>query len=216
MSPTSTVGMGRRARRAIAAGLTGACACAGFAVVDASPAHAISPCRNPDPRNVPSWCSKVPVAAVEGGLAAARCLEPRLRITLVQASPGASHHGYVLRFQNQGGACTLTGYPGVDALSAQGHRLVSAQRTMNGYLGGVPPGGPIPLVYLAHEKSASAVLEWVDGPVPGLTCPQAQSLKITPPNAFHSVLRSPSSLGSERLCDLEIHPVVAGLWGQGS
>jgi Protein of unknown function (DUF4232) len=110
----------------------------------------------------------------------------------------------------------LTGYPGVDALSAQGHRIVSAQRTKSGYLGGVGPGHSIPLVHLAHKKSASAVLEWVDGPVPGLVCPRAHSLKVTPPNAFNSVVLTPSSLGSERLCDLQIHPVVAGLTGQES
>lgn len=53
-------------------------------------------------------------------LAAGRCQAGQLRVGLAQASPGASHHGYVLRFRNHGGACTLTGYPGVDGLSAMG------------------------------------------------------------------------------------------------
>lgn len=60
MTHMTNVGMGRRGRRTIAAGLLAACVCAGFAVGGATPAHAISPCRNPDLRYVPPWCSKVP------------------------------------------------------------------------------------------------------------------------------------------------------------
>lgn len=62
MTHMTTVGMGRRARRPVAAGLLAACAFAGFAVGGASPAHAISPCQNPDLIRVPPWCSKVPGA----------------------------------------------------------------------------------------------------------------------------------------------------------
>ena len=100
--------------------------------------------------------------------AVGRCQEQTLRITLAQASPGADHHGYVLLFHNRGAACTLKGYPGVDGFSAQGHRLVSARRTKSGYLGGVAPGRPIPLVHLPQGRTASAMLEWVDDRFPAL------------------------------------------------
>jgi Domain of unknown function (DUF4232) len=152
--------------------------------------------------------------AQSAAVAAGRCRSQQLRVTLAQASPGASHHGYVLRFRDQGGACTLTGYPGVDGLSAKGKRVLSARRTKSGYLGGLKPGRPIPQVHLANGKSASAILEWVDGPIPGQFCPRVQSLKVTPPNVLSSVRFSPKSLKPERLCDLQIHPVVSGTTGQ--
>lgn len=147
-------------------------------------------------------------------LAAARCRAQQLRVTLAQASPGASHHGYVLRFRNHGGACTLTGYPGVDGLSATGTRVLSARRTKSGYLGGLRPGRPIPRVGLANGKTASAILEWVDGPIPGQFCPKVQSLKVTAPNVVSAVRLTPQSLKTERLCDFQIHPVVSGSTGQ--
>lgn len=147
---------------------------------------------------------------------APRCGTSKLRITVGAASPGVSHHGYVLRFQNRGGTCTLTGYPGVDGVSGQGKTLVSARRTKSGYLGGLRPGEPIPRVGLARGKTASALLEYVDGPVPGLSCPGVAALKVTPPNASASVRLAPTGLSSEVLCQLQIHPVVPGTSGQGT
>lgn len=142
--------------------------------------------------------------------APATCQVKELGITLTQASPGLTHHGYVIEFKNRGGACTITGYPGVDALNAKGHRVLSAKRTKSGYLGGVA-SGPIPKVHLAKGKTASAIVEWIDlGP----PCPRAQSLRITPPNAVKSVVLSPKSLKSETLCSVEVHPVVPGTTGQ--
>ena len=153
-----------------------------------------------------------PVTAVKAAFAA-RCQGSQLRIMLTLASPGLSHHGYVLLFHNRGAACTVSGYPGVDALSAQGHVLVRARRTKRGYLGGLKPGHLIPKVRLARGKTASALLEWVTG---FQSCPHAHSLKVTAPDAVRSVRFTPKSLGSERLCHLQIHPVVAGVTGRES
>ena len=155
-------------------------------------------------------------APVARTAAAPRCGTSKLRITAVLASPGLSHHGYVLRFQNRGSTCTLTGYPGVDAISAHGKRLVSARRTKRGYLGGLKQGQGIPNVRLTRGKTASALLEYVDGPIAGLRCPKVAAFKVTPPNAFVSVRLSPHGLSSERLCQVQIHPVVAGRTGQGT
>jgi hypothetical protein len=148
--------------------------------------------------------------------ATARCQLRQLSITTTLASPGVSHHGYVLLFHNRGGACTLSGYPGVDALSSTGHRVASAKRTKSGYLGGLRPGEAIPTVRLAHGKTASAITEYIDRPVPGLSCVQAAELNVTPPNTTVPVALFPKNLSSERLCRLEVHPVVPGVTGQGT
>lgn len=60
MSHISTLGAGRRARRIIVAALAAASASAGLAAAGASPAHAMSQCRNLDLRNVPPWCFHIP------------------------------------------------------------------------------------------------------------------------------------------------------------
>jgi Protein of unknown function (DUF4232) len=140
----------------------------------------------------------------------ATCQTKNLGVTLGQAAGGLTHQSFVIEFKNHAGACTITGYPGVDALNAKRHRVLSAMRTKSGYLGGVE-SGPIPKVHLAKGKTASAILEWIDlGP----PCPRAQSFRITPPNAFKSVVLSPKSLKSQTLCRVEVHPVVPGTTGQ--
>lgn len=140
----------------------------------------------------------------------ARCQGKSLGISLTQASPALPHHGYVIRFKNRGGDCTINGYPGVDGLNAKGKPILSAKRTKSGFLGGVS-SGPIPRVHLAKGKSASAIVEWTDL---GAPCPTVHSLKITPPNAARSVVLSPKSLTSQTLCHVQVHPVVPGKTGQ--
>lgn len=75
------------------------------------------------------------VGATAGKAASANCQGKELGVTLTEASPGVTHHGYVIEFKNRGAACTLAGYPRVDALNAAGHRVLSAKRTKSGYLG---------------------------------------------------------------------------------
>jgi Domain of unknown function (DUF4232) len=142
--------------------------------------------------------------------AAARCQGKALGVSLAEASPGLTHRGYVIEFKNRGGACTITGYPGVDGLSAKGHRVLSAKRTKSGYLGGVF-AGPIPKVHLAKGKTASAMVEWTDL---GSPCPRVHSLKVTPPDALTGVVFSPKLLKSTTLCHVEVHPVVPGTTGR--
>ena len=149
--------------------------------------------------------------AARAASAAARCQGRQLRMTVAELSRRLTHRGYVLRFQNRGGACTVRGYPGVDGLSAQGHRLVSARRIKTGYLGGLKPGHPIPQVHLAGGQTASAIVEWFVG-IP--SCLPVRSLKVTAPDTLSAVTFSPKSLGSERMCDLQVHPVVFGVTGR--
>ncbi|MGN6868666.1 MAG: DUF4232 domain-containing protein [Solirubrobacteraceae bacterium] len=143
--------------------------------------------------------------------APATCQRKELGIALTVAQGGLSHQGYVIEFKNRGAACMITGYPGVDALNAAGHRVLSATRTKSGYLGGVE-SGPIPRVNLARGKTASAMLEWIDLGSP--PCARAKSFRITPPNAIASVVLSPKSLRVQSLCRVEVHPVVPGTTGQ--
>lgn len=143
---------------------------------------------------------------------AARCQGNALGISLRPASPALPHHGYVIEFKNRGSACTITGYPGVDGLNAKGHRILSAERTKSGFLGGVA-SGPIPKVHLLQGKAASAIVEWTDL---GSPCPRVHSLMITPPNAVNSVVLSPKSLKPQTLCRVQVHPVVPGTTGQKS
>ncbi len=134
------------------------------------------------------------------------CLTNQLSISDKPASGGLSHAGIVLVFTNHGAPCTLTGYPGVDGLRA-GAAVVHAERTLSGYLGGAKSTAT---VTLSAGRSASALLEGLDGPPAGQKCASYTSLLVTPPNDRRSVplnSRAP-------LCSPQIHPVVAG--GSGS
>jgi hypothetical protein len=57
-------------------------------------------------------------------------------------SQGATGHGnFILRFRNKtDSACTLYGYPGLDALAKDGHVLRHARRTLHGFTGGSTHG----------------------------------------------------------------------------
>jgi hypothetical protein len=144
---------------------------------------------------------------------AGRCQANALGISLVYVGAASFHTGFAIEFKNRGSACTITGYPGVDALSATGRRILSAKRTKSGYLGGVF-SGPIPKVHLANGQTASALVEWSDGAPFGLPCPHVRSLRITPPGAASSVILSPTLLKTETLCGAQVHPVVPGRSGR--
>ena len=107
--------------------------------------------------------------------------------------------------------CTLTGYPGVAGLDGAGHQIAQASRTRNGFLGGVSASTPIPVVVLAPNAQASALVEGTDVPTgTATTCPTYASLLATPPNALTAVPIAASLPGCS---GLEVHPVVAGTTG---
>jgi hypothetical protein len=144
---------------------------------------------------------------------AGRCQANALGISLTDVGAYSFHTGFAIEFKNRGSACTITGYPGADALSATGRRILSAKRTKSGYIGGVF-SGPIPMVHLATGETASAMVEWADGAPVGVPCPPVHSLRITPPGAVSSVILSPKSLQTETLCLFQVHPVVPGRSGR--
>lgn len=130
--------------------------------------------------------------------------------------PGLDHQGLAIRFTNRGQLCSLRGYPGVDGFSARGQRLVSAQRTLSGYLGGVRRGRRAPIVKLAEGQTAAAVFEWFGGPARGTRCERIAYLELTAPGTTRSVRYPLSFYSADRRyqeCDLQVHPVVPGRTG---
>jgi hypothetical protein len=118
----------------------------------------------------------------------------------------------VLVFRNSSSQpCHLEGYPGAAALDAQGHQVVQAVRTLNGFWRALPPGEGPPTVTLAPGQYASAFIEGTDVPVNGATsCPSYPKLLVTPPNTTVSV---PIDTAMPGCTPIQIHPVVPGTTG---
>lgn len=125
-----------------------------------------------------------------------------LPLTVHDGGGAAGHAAIILIWQNQlPQACTLTGYPGVDA-EPSGGSAIHAQRSDAG-LGvhtiTLPPGG-----------HASAVLIWATIPSGGSDCTATSSdILVTPANTSATVTAD-QHVG---LCSLQIHPTVAGTGG---
>ena len=142
------------------------------------------------------------------------------QITVSDTDGGAAlgHVKQVLVFTNTSHtACVLTGYPGVAGLNSIGVGEVQATRTLNGYMGGLLPGETAPpVISLAPEQTASAVVEGTDNPIGSQPCPHFQALLVTPPNLTEQTRVGISEAGMEGFpgCSgLEVHPVVAGSSG---
>ena len=133
---------------------------------------------------------------------------------------GLGHRSQVLVFTNTGqSACTLTGYPGVAALDAQGAQVAQAVRTPSGYLGGLATGTTTPpTVVLAPGQAASAMVEGIDNPQNGATsCPSYPAFLVTPPNLTQSVTLGLTSSPAFPGCSpIQVHPVVPGTSGQST
>jgi hypothetical protein len=125
-------------------------------------------------------------------------------------SEGATGHGsFVLQFRNlTGSSCSLTGYPGLDALGSGGRVLRHARRTLSGFAGGA---SAVRTIVLAPDHRASATVEWMNfNPRTSGPCTFSTTVNTTPPNTAHTVNRRVSV----SVCDLQIHPVVAGRSGR--
>ena len=136
------------------------------------------------------------------------CASRQLVVSLGTLSAALGHLALPIRFRDRGGTCSLRGFPRVDGLSASGRVIIRATRALRGYFG----RWRIATIILENGQTASALLEGGD---PAFFSPQprsSRSLRITPPNASHSVRRRTSY----PLCYLTIHPVVAGRNGGGA
>jgi Protein of unknown function (DUF4232) len=145
------------------------------------------------------------VAATPAGASSVRaCTGGLVRVTVGQQQ-GAAGHGYVtLHFRNiSQSTCSLTGYPGLDAVGRHGRTLAHAQRTR-----GVTHG--VHTVVLQSWQMASAYSEWLNfNPSTGGACRFSSSIAVTPPNTSSTRHKAVSV----SVCSLQIHPVVKGRTG---
>jgi hypothetical protein len=126
------------------------------------------------------------------------------------ATDGAAGHGrIVLLFRNVSHTtCTLYGYPGLDALNASGQLLAHAKRTLSGYMGGAYAGERTVTITAGHY--GSAVVEWLNfNPVTTGDCTFSKSVATTPANTT----RTWHLAASVSICNLQVHPTVAGTSG---
>jgi hypothetical protein len=133
-------------------------------------------------------------------------------VTLGASDAGAGHHGRVLLIRNTGtSVCNLKGYPGVAALGPGDRQVAQAQRTPNGYLGGLAQGASIPELTLAPGESASATVEGLASNQDGSACTAYKGLLVTPPD---QTVSTKLAFTPDFCSNLEIHPVVAGSKGR--
>jgi hypothetical protein len=134
-------------------------------------------------------------------------------LTVTATAPqGATGHGnLIVRFRNRTThSCSLTGYPGLDALNASGHVLAHARRTVHGFTGGSTHGVRTVVVRPGHY--ASADVEWLNfNPRTSGACTFSHSIAVTPANTSNTVHRA----RSVSVCRLQVHPTVAGITGNG-
>jgi hypothetical protein len=159
-----------------------------------------------------------PSATTTTGAAKAsqRCTTSQLDITTGPVGAGLGHAGIPVRFRNTGAsACTMSGYPGVAGLDAKGSQVVQAQRTPNGYLGGLAQGVTTPpVVTLTNGQVASALIEGSSVPLDNATsCPTFPALLVTAPGETHSVRVAADMPGCTGIA---VHPIVAGSTGSQS
>jgi Protein of unknown function (DUF4232) len=138
----------------------------------------------------------------------AACSNSSLAITHTPTEGATGHGSFVLLFRNVSHhTCTIHGYPGLDALSASGHVLAHARRTLHGFAGGA---GSVRTVTVTPGTFASATAEWMNfNPVTSGHCTFSKSVATTPANTTHTVHLAVSV----SVCDLQIHPTVDGTSG---
>ena len=156
-----------------------------------------------------SSCGSSPPA-----VALARCAASQLTYSLGSSGAGLGHEDVVVVVHNVGRAeCTLRGYPTV-ALSTGGDgALVSAARTVSGYLGGLRSvTTQIPLATLAASGVASFMVEGTDVPVaPATSCPTYRAMLIAAPGTSRHTSLQATLPGCSRP---QVHPVVHGTTGR--
>jgi len=151
------------------------------------------------------------------------CRNGQIAVTDAGGGAGLGHLDQVLLFTNRSqSTCFLYGYPGVAGLDGQGNQVVQAERTLNGYLGGLQPGATtLPTVSLSPGQTASAMVEGTDNPEGTATsCPYYPAFLVTPPGLTDSVQVMLPAGGDEPSgfpgCSrIQVHPLVPGRSGEG-
>jgi hypothetical protein len=182
---------GRAWRLAGGAGLaTAACALALTGCgSQAAPAAIATTGRTPAPSATPSaTASPSPSPSPSQGAATTACTTSQLKIAITNSGALGGQAGGYLKFTNDGaGACQLTGWPSVVALTSagQGTTLKHAQSTM---YGAWQAPAQLPTLKLGPGDSAYAVVAADDQPTGNGGCPAPyRQLRVTPPGSSASV-----------------------------
>jgi hypothetical protein len=154
-----------------------------------------------------------PAAARAAATHAPACQSHQLVTTLGNANGAAGSVYYTLQFANLGGACTLSGFPGVSAVNATGTQLGKAAAHSGG-------GGKTVTLKAADPRkgtfsTASATLRITEAlNYPSATCSPtlAYGLRVYPPNqkAGVAVPLPFAACGSSSVSLMSIGAVKAG------
>jgi hypothetical protein len=142
-------------------------------------------------------------AATASAQSVPRCGNGSLTVTRTYVDSGAGHSWMALIYRNRTTrTCTVSGYPGLDAITHNGHVLAHAARTLSGYGG----GGHLGRVTIRPGGYASASVEWLNfnGSTSG-PCRFSAAVNTIVANTAR-VHRLPVSVS---VCDLQVHPTVA-------
>jgi hypothetical protein len=152
-----------------------------------------------------------PTAAHASGYSAPACGDHSLAVTNTPSDGAMGHSRLVLLFRNKTHqACTLYGYPGLDALGSYGSTLAHAKRTLNGGFGGATH---LRTVTVAPGHYASAVVDWANfNTHTNGDCTFSSAIAVTPANTAHAT----DLQQSVSICSLEVHPTAAGTTGNGA
>ncbi|MTE14525.1 DUF4232 domain-containing protein [Nocardia aurantiaca] len=175
----------------------------------ATPAAASTPgvpSGNANPGDSPATGTPESTAPQPTDTSIAACAPGQVDITVKGMGAATNHHGLTLVFSiaNPAQACTLTGYPGLDETAETGE-VIHAERTPNGYMGGLPAGtDKAPTVVVKSGHPARAIAEAVSCGVYGKPDPTVTKVEVTAPNST-DIRVIPESLST---CNLKIHPVT--------
>ena len=149
------------------------------------------------------------LAIPQAASAAPACGDNAIAVTATREQGATGHGNFVLLFRNTTEhACTLFGYPGLDALNASGAVIKHARRTLTGFTGGSTQGVQTIRVQPGHY--ASADVEWLNfDPNTAGPCVFSHGVAATPANTGHTVHLA----RSVSVCRLQVHPTVAGRTG---
>lgn len=136
------------------------------------------------------------------------CGNHALAVTRTPSEGAMGHSRFVLLFRNRTHqACTLRGYPGLDALGSYGSVLAHAARTLGGEVGGARR---VRTVTVLPGHFASAVVGWLNfDPATSGTCTYSRSVAVTPANTSRTV-DLPASVS---ICELQVNPTAGGTTG---
>ncbi|HZZ97255.1 MAG TPA: DUF4232 domain-containing protein [Jatrophihabitantaceae bacterium] len=150
--------------------------------------------------------------AIAAGPAGARsvpaCGNHSLAVSHNHSQGAMGHSNIIIRFKNvSSSACSLYGYPGLDALGSYGTVLKHAKRTVHGFTGGA---SSLQTIVVQPGHFASADVEWMNfNPKTSGDCQWSSAIATTPANTSHTVT-FPISVS---LCALQVHATVAGKTG---